>query len=337
MAGADAFPLVTVAIPTLNEEHTLAACLAAVVGQDVPPGRLEVLVLDGGSTDGTREAVQKAAAATDVPIRLLDNPGRTVPAALNVALAEARGDFLVRVDGHSEPEPAYVRRSVEGSLEHDADLAGGWVEAVGATAVGRAVAAAFRSPFAMGYAVSWRRPSGPIEVASVPCGAYRIEALRRIGGFDEGQRANQDYEANYRLRATGGKIVLLPDVSFRYVPRGKLRTLARQFSRYGFYKARTMAKHPQSLRPRHLVPAAGIVGAVALAIAWLFWEPARWALLALAGLYVLGLVVASASARRGLGRDALLLPAVFTTMHAAWGLGNLIGLVRWLPVGRSLR
>ena len=334
---AATLPFASVVVPTRNEERSIRACLESLGRQDYPHDRLEVLVLDGGSADRTREIVEEMAAASPVTIRLLDNPARTVPAALNRALEEARGAYLVRVDGHSEPEPSYVRLSVQANLELGADLAGGWVEAVGETAVGRAVAAAFRSPFAMGYAVSWRQPEAPLEVASVPCGSYRVEALRRIGGFDEGQKANQDYEANYRLRAAGGKVFLLPDVRFRYVTRSSLRALARQFARYGFYKARTMAKHPASIRPRHLVPAAAIVGLAALLVAAAAWEPARWAAAAVVASYLLALVAASAGAARGLGRDALLLPAVFATMHFAWGAGNLVGLFRWFSVRSSLR
>jgi succinoglycan biosynthesis protein ExoA len=330
-------PLASVAIPVRNEERTIEACLASVLAQDYPHDRLEILVLDGGSTDRTREVVEAVARGSAVPIRLLASPGRTVPAALNVALGEARGDFLVRVDGHSEPDVAYVRRSVEAGIELGADLAGGWVEAFGTTRFGRAVAAAFTSPFAMGYAMSWRPPAAPTEVASVPCGAYRIESLRRIGGFDEGQHANQDYEANYRLRLAGGKIVLLPDVKFRYETRSSPRRLWRQFLRYGFYKARTMAKHPPSVRPRHLVPAAMLLLGAALVLAAVVWAPARRLLVAVVALYAAGLLAAAFAARRRAEGAAYILPLVFATMHFGWGLGNLAGLVRWFPVRASLR
>jgi glycosyltransferase involved in cell wall biosynthesis len=332
-----ALPFASVVIPTHNEERSIRACLDAVIAQDYPSAFIEVLVLDGGSGDRTRAIVEDVAARAPIPIRLMDNPARSVPAALNRALTEARGEYLVRVDAHSEPEPSYVRRSVEGNLELDADLAGGWVEAVGTTAVGRAVAVALRSPFAMGYAVSWRRPEAPREVVSLPCGSYRIASLRRIGGFDEGQKANQDYEANHRLRQAGGKIVLLPDVRFRYVTRSSLRALARQFVRYGFYKARTMAKHPSSVRPRHLVPALALLGVAGLVAVSLAVPAVWWSLLVLGAVYLVALAVAAATAGRGLGRDALLLPLVFATIHAAWGVGNLTGLVRWFPARRSLR
>jgi glycosyltransferase involved in cell wall biosynthesis len=329
-------PSATVVVPVRNEARTIRACLDAVAAQDYPGGRLEVLVLDGGSRDDTRELVEEAAAAAAIPIRLIDNPGRSVPAALNIALREASGDYLVRVDGHSEPVPGYVRRLVEANEELDADLTGGWVEAVGEGLVGRAVAAAFTSPVAMGNPVSFKQPNAPVEVISVPCGSYRISALRAIGGFDEEQRANQDYEANYRLRRAGGRVYLLPDVSFTYLARDTFGRLAKQFVRYGYYKARTMSKHPASMRPRHLVPATALVLLVALAALAPFSRPALLVLAAAGVLYVLLLVLASVRAGRGLGAPALLLPAVFATMHLSWGAGNLAGLVRWLPRRRTL-
>ena len=334
---SDAKPFATVAVPVRDESATIEACLGSLLAQDYPPDRFEILVLDGGSRDGTREIVERVAASSPVAIRLLENPAGHVPGALNVALREARGEYLVRVDGHSEPQPRYLSRCIAGNVEHDAALAGGWVRATGRGAVGRAVAAAFASPFSMGNPGSWRPPAGPREVASVPCGSYRLSALQRLGGFDEGQLANQDYEANYRLRAAGERVVLLPDVHFDYVPRDSLGKLARQFWRYGFYKARTMAKHPASIRPRHLVPAAGLVGLAALLVAAAVWEPARWILLVAALGYLVGLLAASVPAGRGLGHGALALPAVFATMHLAWGAGNVAGLVRFWPRRASLR
>lgn len=330
------FPVVTVVIPTLNESRTIEACLRAVVAQDVPRGKLEVLVLDGGSVDTTRELVEAVASTSDVPIRLVENPQRSVPAALNRAIEAARGDYLVRVDGHSVPVPDYVRRSVEGNIAHDADLAGGWVRAESRSAFGAAVAAAFASPFAMGNPGAWRQPDGVREILSVPCGSYRLETLRRLGGFDEGQRANQDYELNYRLRRAGGRAVLLPDVSFAYVPRSSVRSLARQFFRYGFYKARTMAKHPSSIRPRHLVPSLAFVVVVALVALAPTHTAALWALAALALAYAGLLVVATLTAKRTAGASWRYLPLTFATMHVAWGAGSLTGLARWLPVARSL-
>jgi succinoglycan biosynthesis protein ExoA len=332
-----AAPFATVAIPTLNEERAIRACLAAVLEQDYPHERFEVLVLDGGSTDGTRTVVEELAAEAPVPVRLLDNPGRTVPAALNIALARADGDFLVRVDAHSIPSRGYLRGCVEGAERLGADLAGGWVEAQGETAVGRAVAAAFASPFAMGSPAAWNRPATPQEIASVPCGAYRLDRLRALGGFDEGQHANQDFELNYRIRAAGGRVVMVPDASFRYVTRGSFRRLARQFARYGYYKARTMAKHPRSVKPRQVVPPAALLAGAGLAAAATASPRGRLALGAAAVAYGGVLAAAAATAPRARPRERLLLVPVLATMHLAWGAGNVVGLARWLPVRRSLR
>jgi succinoglycan biosynthesis protein ExoA len=118
-------PFASVVIPTRNEERTIEACLRSVLAQDYPRERFEVLVVDGDSEDRTREIVERIGASADVPVRLLSNPSRSIPAALNVAIKVARGDFLVRVDGHSLPEPGYLRHCFSGNIVHDADLAGG--------------------------------------------------------------------------------------------------------------------------------------------------------------------------------------------------------------------
>lgn len=326
----------SIVVPTRNEERHIGACLDAVLAQDYPHDRFEVLVVDGRSTDRTRRIVEQAA-ERDGRVRLLDNPARTTPAALNAALREARGDYLVRVDAHSVPEPHYLRTLVDANVALDAALVGAWVDAAGEGAFARAVAAAFRSAFSMGSPAAWNRPSRPREVASAPCGSYDVAALRAIGGFDEGQLANQDYEANHRLRAAGGRIFIVPDVSFRYFPRDTIGALAHQFARYGFYKARTMAKHPDSIRPRHLVPAASLVLLAVAAATAFVWAPAAWAVAVAAAAYAVALAVASMLAGRTLGRAAFLLPAVFATMHASWAVGNLAGLVRFWPGRRALR
>jgi len=334
---ASSAPRITVVIPTLNEERTIGASIDSVLDQDVAAGELELLVVDGGSEDGTRGVVERIASESPVSIRVLDNPGRTVPSALNVALREARGSYLVRVDGHSEPTRDYVRTCVAANDAHDADLAGGWVEARGDGLIGGAVAAAFASGVSMGNPASWSRPSTPREVASVPCGSYRIEALRAIGGFDEEQAANQDYEANYRLRQAGGRVVLIPDVWFGYRTRSSLRSLARQFTRYGFYKARVMVKHPASIRARHLVPAAGLLVLIALIVAAPFAGAARWLVVACACVYVVVILAATLILRRRAGRSTIALPVVFAVMHLSWAVGNVAGLARWVPAASRIR
>jgi cellulose synthase/poly-beta-1,6-N-acetylglucosamine synthase-like glycosyltransferase len=328
-------PFASVAIPARNEEKAIRECLEGVLAQDYPRDRLEVLLVDGDSDDRTREIAEEVAAMADVPVRVIANPRRIIPAAINRAIEAARGEYLVRVDAHSVPAADYVRRAIEGNLESGAALVGGWVQPEGRTGFARAVAAAFRSPFAMGNAVSWQPPGGLREVASVPCGSYRLDALRAIGGYDEAQLANEDYEANFRLRRMGERVMLSPHVSFRYLPRENLSALARQFVRYGFYKARVMVKHPSSVRPRHAVPAGGLAVVLVLAAAAPAWTTAGWILLALATGYVVALAVASVLAARGLGREALWLPVVFATMHVAWGGSNLVGLLRWLPARGS--
>jgi len=131
-------PFVSVVLPVRNEARFIQRCLESVVGQDYPDERMEIIVADGMSTDATR-AVALSFAAKHPGMRVIDNPGRIVPTGLNAAIAAARGEIIVRVDGHCEIASDYVRRCVE-HLQADVDAVGGPIETIGQTTVARAIA-----------------------------------------------------------------------------------------------------------------------------------------------------------------------------------------------------
>lgn len=313
------WPLVSVIMPLRNEADMIRRSLGAVLAQDYPGEQLEVLVVDGMSDDDTRAIVGEMAAA-DGRVRLLDNPARIVPTAMNIGIAAARGEVIVRVDGHTLIAPDYVARCVHHLRETGADNVGGAMQPAGLTPVGRAIAAATRSPF--GIPTRFHHSARPGFVDTVYMGAWPRATLVRVGGFDESLVRNQDYELNYRIRRSGGRIYFAPDIRSTYYGRQTLTALARQYFQYGAWKARVIAQHPLSTRPRHLV-APAFVAAVAVGAA--LAPVSRWAraLLALAaGSYALanGAVSLRLAARRG--RDLLpWLPVAFATVHVSWGAG----------------
>ena len=318
----NAEPFVSVILPIRNEANYIARSLGAVLAQDFDPRRMEVLVADGMSTDGTRAAVQAcAAAAPEIPVTIVDNPEGIVPTGINAALARARGDVIVRVDGHTVVEPDYVRECVEALRRSGAQNAGGRMTAVGTGAVARAVAAATSSPFGVGGA---RFHYSPREewVDTVYMGAWPRDVLDRIGGFDPEMVRDQDDELNYRLREQGGRILLSPRIRSRYFNRSSFRSLARQYAQYGFWKVRVMQKHPREMRPRQFAPPAFVA--------------ARAGLAALSGAYLAAALAATAAAgRRSPAKDLPLLPAVFAVLHLSYGAGFLAGLARfWNRWGR---
>ncbi|MEM9553856.1 MAG: glycosyltransferase family 2 protein [Acidobacteriota bacterium] len=336
----DPRPLVSVVMPVRNEADFIARSLGAVLAQRWPADRLEVLVVDGRSTDGTRERVEAIAATTDVAMRLLDNPGRTAPCALNVGIAAARGDIIVRVDGHCEIGPDYVAHGVRHLLEDGADGVGGPLKTIPldpSDPVARTIAAAMSSPFGVGgSAFRVSRPGDYLrEVDTVAFPAYTRAALERAGPFDEELVRNQDDEYNDRLRRLGGRILLAGDMPARYYARSSWRKLARQYFQYGLYKIRVLQKHPRQLSWRHGVPGvfvaaltvALLVGATGLLGAPLLsWAP----LAAIVGAYLVAILLATLfEIRRHDLAVTTRLPLAYALLHLGYGAGTLLGLVRW--------
>ena len=328
-------PFVTVVMPVRNEARHLAASLGAVLAQDWPAERFEILVVDGRSTDGTAALARDIAAhaAAHVQVRVLDNPAHHAAAALNIGLRAARGDVIVRVDGHAEIAPDFVRRSVAALLSSGADAAGGPIvtrapDDAGPTA--RALAVAMSTAFGAGNAAfrtgAGDPPNDARDVDTVAFAAYRRAALERLGGFDERFPRNQDDELHLRLVRAGGRIRLDPSIRTTYRCRRTLRAAARQYFGYGFHKARLLRLHGRLPSARGLAPLALVVGLLALAVLALALRDARW--FAAAALpYLAASVIASgvAAARTGWAHLPFL-PAAYAALHLGYGAGFLCGI-----------
>jgi len=328
----ETYPLVTIIMPIRNEAAYIERSLGAVLSQDYPADRMEILVVDGMSDDGTREVVAALRASNPrASIHLLDNPARIVPTALNIGLRHARGEVIIRVDGHCEIAPDYVRRCVELLQETGADNVGGACITIGETSVARAIALAQSSSFGVG-GVAFRVGRGtPGYVDTVPFGAYRREVFDRIGGFDEELVRHQDYEFNCRLRAAGGKIYYSPVIRARYYSRSTLRGLARQYFQYGYWKAIVTRRNPRALSWRHLAP-IGLTLALTAGIPVTLWLPGLLSVYGgLWGVYILACVGASVLAcARGGWQYLPLVPLAFATIHLCWGAGFWWGILSCL-------
>ena len=324
-------PTVTVIMPVRNEASFIERSLGAVLAQDYPADRLEVLVVDGMSDDGTREIVRRMLAGRP-NARLLDNPRRIVSTALNLGLAEADGEVIVLVGGHTLMIPDYVRRCAEALAETGADCVGGVLNTVAETEVTQSIALAQSSRFGVGGA-SFRigRNKGG-EVDTVAFGAYRRQVFDQIGGFDEELIRDQDDEFNYRLRAAGGRIWLDPRIRSTYYARSTLRSLGRQYFQYGYWKVRVFQKVPGSAQARHWAPplfALAVVGGVPAALLLPALRPFYIAGLAL---YLLtGLIVSVRMAARAGWHHLMRLPLAFATLHLAYGLGFWAGMLHFGP------
>lgn len=308
--------LVSVVIPALDEEASIGACLESVLRQS--HRALEVIVVDGGSTDRTRDVVL-ACAARDPRVRLLFNPRRTIPTALNVAVGEASGRWLVRVDAHSTVPPDYVSTAVELLAEGRWAGVGGRKDAVGRTAAGRAVAVAMASRLGVGGS-TYHHGTRAQEVDHVPFGAYALDVVRGLGGWDERLVANEDFEFDYRLLQAGHRLLFDPRLTIEWQCRQSVRDLFRQYHRYGKGKLDVVLLHPRSMSARHVAPPA-FVAYAALGLLVNVRTPGRWAVMLAP--YLTAVSAESFRQRRRLGsaRERLWLPAAFVAMHVGWGVG----------------
>ena len=333
--GGVAVPHVSVIVPCRNERSHVDQFVASLQAQDYDPHCIEFLIADGMSTDGTREQLERLA-RTDPRIVALDNPGLTVSAGLNRAIARARGEIIVRMDVHTEYSPDYVSRCVDTLHATGAACVGGAWRAEGVTYLQRAVAAGFRSRFGSGGARSHAQDYAG-EVDSVYLGCWRRETLVTAGVFDEELVRNQDDELCLRLTKAGGVIWQSPSIRSVYRPRGSLTALFRQYYQYGYWKVRVIRKHGQPAALRHLVPAAALLLGLVLLVASPFSTGAALTLLVLAAVYGAALLTATLASCMASGEWDLLptLPAVFVAYHAGYGLGFCRGLVDFVLLRRA--
>jgi succinoglycan biosynthesis protein ExoA len=318
----------SVLVPALNEEAHIERSVAAILAQRFDRG-LEVLVLDGSSDDRTPEILERFA-REDARVRVLSNPERRIPNALNIGLRHARGQYVVRMDAHAFYPPDYIARAVERFDVGGVDCVSGPQLPHGEGVWSHRIALALRTPVGMGGA-SFRNATREIEVDTAFTGVWRRSTLLEVGGWDEGWPINEDAELAARIREAGGTYVCVPSMAAWYVPRDSIPALARQYWRYGQYRAKTVRHHPTALRRSHLLPPAVALVCVGAAVA-----PRRTRRLARRALLVYGSAVAAASGEAVGGtdanaRDLASLPIVFTTMHLSWGVGFLTGCARFGP------
>lgn len=306
-------------MPILNEERHLAQAVRSVLSQQYA-GELEIVVAIGPSTDATQQVAEELA-AEDPRITLVANPSGRTPDGLNAALAAARHEVIVRMDGHGELSEGYIDTAVRVLEETGAANVGGLMLARGRTDFERAVATAMGSVLGLGGArfhVGGR--PGPSE--TVFLGVFRRDWLRRVGGYDPAYSRAQDWEMNWRIRQEGGTVWFTPELTVTYRPRPDLPALARQYFRTGQWRRFLVRQHPDSVNARYLAPPTALLLVAGGAVGGLVWRP----LLALpVGYAVLVTVGGVAIGARHGAAVAARVPAVLATMHLSWGAGFLRG------------
>ncbi len=314
-------------MPVRNEVLWIERSVSAVLRQDYPPECIEIIVADGLSEDETIAVIRRLPEANRV--RIISNSHRIQSAGMNAAIQLARGDIIIRVDGHTVVSPNYVSNCVEVLQKTHADNVGGSIYFMGSTSIGRAIALASKSSFAV--PTVFRVSTKPQYTDTVYMGAWQRQVFERVGLFDEGFSVNEDYEFNFRIRKAGGKIYFTPDICSEYYGQQTLIALARQYFRYGNSKPQTLLKHPQSAHARHFVAPLFIVFLLAGA-------PLRQLVPPTTVLWILGItlyLLTNIGFAVYIGwRLGLMVPlrvsSVFLTIHMAWGIGFWFGLIRLL-------
>ena len=321
-------PIVSVVMPVRNEAGFIRESLEAVLAQDYPADRMEILVADGMSEDGTREVIRQVSGSERV--RIIDNPERLTPMGLNRAYRASQGSIIVRIDGHCVVRPDYVRRCVELLGEHGCEGVGGPIETIGTTWMSRAIAAAMSSSFGVGGSAFRVIKDRELWADTIPFPAYTRDAIQRVGLYDEELVRNQDDEYNARLRKAGGRLLMSPALKSRYYSRSSLRSLARQYFQYGVWKVRVLQKHPRQMRWRHFVPAAFVLVLLAAILGAAVGVASPTFAFMLAASYLAALVFATILDCRRVGWSYVtVLPLAYGILHLSYGSGFVLGLVRF--------
>ena len=319
-------PAVSVIIPVLNEERFLKQSVQAILNQNYS-GQFEIILALGPSKDQTNVIAQEL--AQDQRIKLLENPSGRTASALNNAIKNSNFDIIVRLDGHAIVDSSYIKNAVKTLLESGADNVGGLMKAEGTNAFEKSVAAAMTSKFGVGNA-PFHVGGKSGEVDTVYLGTFRKSALERVGYFDESFIRAQDWEMNYRIRKTGGKIWFNPELVVSYRPRKNILQLAKQYFEYGQWRKQVTKTYPETVSMRYLAPPVTVSGLIAGFVMVLFskildinWLQIGW-LAPLVYLTVILLAFLSIGSKIGL-LSRLYLLLVLPTMHLSWGVGFLKG------------
>jgi glycosyltransferase involved in cell wall biosynthesis len=333
-AGAVALaPFVSIVIPCRNEAGFIARCLDSIVANGYPKDRLEVLVVDGMSEDGTRQILSRYA-QTYPFVRTVDNPKRTTPYAFNEGIRSSRGDLIMLMSAHATYEEHAIERSVNYSKTRGADNVGGIWKIVprGDSRMARAVVQALSHPFGVGGA---RYRTGglkePVWADTAAYGCYRRDVFSRVGYFNEDLKHSQDMEFNRRLQKHGGRTLLAPDIEIYYFARTDFGHFIRHNFRNGQWAILPFCySDVMPVSPRHLVPLAFVCALFGLTVASFVSPISRLMLWGVLAAYGASCLLASLSVWRRTSDiiTALLAPAAFLSLHLSYGVGSAAGVIQ---------
>lgn len=332
------YPFVTAMIVARNEEKYIEKCFKSLLQQSYPADKYEVLIIDGLSDDNTiaiaKETEKKYAYESTngsdkeikLQVRYFDNPQKLLASGWNMGIREAQGDYVVRIDAHGYADQKFILKSVETIQEvNDAVCVGGSMKTEALTPRGKLVAAVLSSPFGVGNS-KFRYSQRAQYVDTVAFGLYKKEIFHQVGYFDENLARNQDNDMHRRIRESGGKFYLNPEIKSIYHPRETIKSMMKQGFNNGKWNIVTFRKDPKSLSIRHLVPLFFVLGILVCTVLgfinYLFW----WLLGGVMSIYLLLSILFSIK-YSDKKRDVLFMPFLYLLLHLAYGIGSLKSII----------
>lgn len=322
-----ALPVVSIVIPMYNEMLMIEKCIGSVLCQDYPQESIEILVVDGNSKDGSREKIQEISKAHS-NIRLLENPHRMTPKALNIGIKNAMGDIVIILGAHTTIKQDFIRQNVSNMQKMNVKCVGGTQINVGETYTQQAIGHAMGSIFGF--------PSAPYRfwkkekfVDTVVYAAYRKELFDEVGYFDEKYLISEDAELNWRIRKAGHKIFYTPKIVSYYYPRKTVLKLINQLFRYGILRVNVIKKHIDAAKAIHIIPALFVLLSIVLLISGFFNPVFMNILTVIWSIYILFILIASViTGFKTRLKYIFIFPIIFPSIHLSWGLGFVTGIFK---------
>ena len=328
---------VSIIMPCRNEVKNIHSCLESVIASDFPKDKLELLVVDGQSDDGTREIVSEFSQRYPW-IRLIDNVRRITPVGMNLGIQSAKGEIVIRMDAHTLYPPNYVSELVGWLIRSKADNVGGTciTRPANHTPKAHAIALALSHPWGVGNSHFRIGAAEPKWVDTVPFGCYRKDVFDRVGLYNEALVRNQDDEFNHRLIQHGGRILLVPEITSVYVSRDSLRKLWTMYYQYGYFKPLAVRTIGAVMTVRQLVPSAFVISLIVTASLAPWSHIMAILFTAILGSYMAITLFMSIRAAFSKGVSCgLWLAIVFPILHISYGIGYLKGALDFLVLRKT--
>ena len=325
--------MLSVICPIYNEEKYIAKCIESIVQQDYPKDKLEILFVDGMSTDHTREIIEQY--TKEYPyIRIIDNPDKVVPHAMNRGIMASTGDVIIRLDAHAVYPTYYFSKLIKGLHQHQADNVGAQCRTlpVNQSATSIAIAEALASSFGVGNSMFRIGITQDLETDTVPFGCFRRDVFEKVGLYDTELIRNQDDELNARIINSGGKIVLLAGTTFDYYARDSFAKLFKMYYQYGLYKPLVNKKLGSPATLRQFIPPLFVMGLILGAILSIFLPIIGIIYGVIIMLYIVaGMTIGIKQARKHqLLALVFAMPFTFFILHLSYGIGYIHGIIKLL-------